>query len=138
MASVFTKIIDGEIPGAFVWEDERCVAFLTIAPLRPGHTLVVPREEIDHWIDCPPDLVAHLATVARTIGRAQQRAFSPRRVALVVAGMEVPHTHLHVVPIERESDLHFENADATTTSEALDDAAARLREALASEADQRS
>jgi diadenosine tetraphosphate (Ap4A) HIT family hydrolase len=136
MASVFTKIIEGEIPATFVWDDDRCVAFLTIAPLRPGHTLVVPREEIDHWIDCPPDLVTHLATVAQTIGRAQQRAFSPRRVALVVAGMEVPHTHLHVVPIEQESDLHFEHADHSATSEELEAAAVRLRSALGAESDQ--
>ena len=101
--SIFTRIIDGELPGHFVWRDDECVAFLSIAPLRPGHTLVVPRLEVDHWLDLPPELAAHLMTVAQRIGRAQQAALNPTRVGLIIAGMEVPHTHLHVIPIDRES-----------------------------------
>ncbi len=130
MATLFTRIIEGELPGRFVWRDERCVAFLSIAPLRPGHTLVVPIEEVDHWIDLEPDLAAHLMTVAHRIGRAQQEAFAPARVGLIVAGMEVPHTHLHVVPITREADLHFEHADTSASAEDLDAAADRLRAVL--------
>ncbi len=130
MASVFTKIIDGELPGRFVWQDERCVAFLSIAPLRPGHTLVVPREEIDHWIDLPPELAAHLMLIAQKIGVAQQQAFSPARVGLMIAGMEVPHTHLHVVPIGSEADLRFERADTSPADEVMDDAQQRITEAL--------
>ena len=132
MPTLFTRIIGGELPGRFVWRDERCVAFLSIAPLRPGHTLVVPIEEVDHWIDLEPDLAAHLLTVAHRIGRAQQAAFAPARVGLIIAGMEVPHTHLHIVPITREADLHFENADTGASAESLDDAADRLRTALGS------
>ena len=108
MPSLFTRIIDGELPGRFVWRDDRCVAFLSIAPLRTGHTLVVPIAEVDHWIDLDPDLAAHLMVVAQAIGRAQLAAFTPARVGLIIAGMEVPHTHLHVVPIGREADLHFD------------------------------
>ena len=130
MATVFSRIIEGELPGRFVWRDERCVAFLSINPLRPGHTLVVPIEEIDHWIDCPPDLAAHLFEVARTIGRAQQAAFDPVRIGLIIAGMEVPHAHLHVLPIDRESDLHFSNADPSPAPEALDAAADAIKAAL--------
>ncbi len=130
MASLFTRIIAGEIPGRFVWRDDRCVAFSTIAPLRPGHTLVVPIEEVDHWLDLAPDLAGHLMQVAQTVGRAQQRAFSASRVGLIIAGLEVPHTHLHVVPIRSEADLDFANADGDPDSAALDEAAETLREAL--------
>lgn len=131
MTTLFTRIIDGELPGRFVHADERCVAFLTIAPLQPGHTLVVPRDEVDHWIDLDPDVAAHLMRVAQRIGVAQQRAFSPARVGLIIAGMEVPHTHLHVVPIRTEADLDFAHADHGAGPEALDAAADALRHALA-------
>ena len=99
MPSIFTKIIDGEIPGVFVWRDPQCVAILSIAPMNPGHTLVVPRREVDHWIDLEPVLARHLFTVARTIGKAQEQAFHPRRIGVMIVGDEVPHAHIHVVPI---------------------------------------
>ena len=130
MTSLFTRSSEGELPGRFVWKDDRCVAFLTIEPLRPGHTLVVPRDEIEHWIDLPPILAAHLNETARRIGAAVQRAFRPAKVGLIIAGLEVPHVHLHVVPISDLGDLDFANADKNATAEALDDAAARLRQAL--------
>ena len=131
MATLFTKIIDGDIPGRFVWSDDRCVVFLTIAPIAPGHALVVPREEVDHWIDLDDDLAAHLMVVAKAVGRAQQAAFGSARVGMIIAGLEVPHTHLHVIPIETEADLSFARADAGASAEALDAAADRLRSALA-------
>ena len=134
MPTIFTRIIEGELPGRFVYRDDRCVAFLSIAPLRPGHTLVVPIEEVDHWIDADPDLNAHLMGVAQRIGVAQQQAFAPTKVALVVAGLEVPHLHLHVVPMQTEADLHFGNADAAPDPAELDDAAERLRAALGPDA----
>lgn len=130
MVSIFSRIIAGELPGRFVWRDEQCVAMLTIAPLRPGHTMVVPVEEIDHWTDCPPDLLAHLIGVAREIGRAQHAAFAPRRVALLVVGDEVPHTHLHVVPMETLADIDLSLAEPAPDPAALDAAAAALRAAL--------
>lgn len=130
MPTVFTRIIDGELPGRFVWRDERCVAFLSINPLKPGHTLVVPRAEIDHWIDLPPEEMAHLARVAREIGAAQMKAFSPTRIGMMIAGLEVPHVHLHVVPIDGVHDLDFGNAEASPDPDALDRAAASLRAAL--------
>ncbi len=130
MTTIFTRIIDGELPGRFVWRDDDCVAFLSIAPLREGHTLVVPRAEIDHWLDLPTPLAEHLMAVAHEIGRAQMDAFAPTRVGLIIAGLEVPHTHLHVVPIEAERDLNFANADIAAPGDALDGAAARLRDAL--------
>ncbi len=132
MATIFTRIIEGELPGRFVYRDDVSVAFLSIAPIRRGHTLVVPVAEVDHWIDLDPGTAAHLMQVAHRIGRAQQRAFSPARIGMIIAGMEVPHTHLHVIPIDRESDLHFENADPDASAEDLDAAADALRSALSS------
>jgi histidine triad (HIT) family protein len=130
MSSLFTRIIEGEIPGTFVWKDDLCVAFMTIAPLRPGHTLVVPIEETDHWIDLPPRLRGHLFDVAAEIGAAIQEAFDPAKVGLMIAGLEVPHAHLHLVPIDRVHDLDFSNADGSARREDIEAAAARIRDAL--------
>jgi histidine triad (HIT) family protein len=130
MPTIFSKIINGELPGRFVHQDDLCVAFLTIAPICPGHTLVVPRVEIDHWTDLDDETIARLTVVAKRIGLAQKEAFDAERVALIIAGLEVPHTHLHVLPIRSESDIDFSKADAGASAEALDDAADRLRVAL--------
>lgn len=131
MPSVFTRIFNKELPARFVHEDDRCGAFLSIAPLRPGHTLVVPKVEVDHWLDLEAGLVAHLMTVAQQVGRAQMLAFAPTRVGMMIAGLEVPHVHIHVVPIEGVHDLDFANADHRASAGALDDAAERIRQALA-------
>lgn len=131
MTTLFTKIIEGEIPGRFVWRDERCVAFLTIAPIAAGHALVVPRAEVDHWIDLDDDTAAHLMVVAKAIGNAQQAAFSPGRIGVIIAGLEVPHTHVHVIPIDSEADLDFRRADGGASASSLDAAADALRSALA-------
>jgi histidine triad (HIT) family protein len=130
MASIFSRIIAGELPGRFVWRDDRAVAFLSINPLQPGHTLVVPVEETDHWIDLDAELLTHLTTVAQHVGRALDRAFAPEKVGLMLAGLEVPHVHLHVVPIRGVHDLDFANAEASPDPAALDDAAERIRAAL--------
>jgi histidine triad (HIT) family protein len=130
VATIFTRIIEGELPGRFVWRDERCVAFLTINPLRPGHTLVVPRAEVDHWLDLDPEIAAHLMTVAQQIGKALQRGFGRARVGLIIAGLEVPHTHLHVVPFDQMADLDFRRADPSPDPAALDRAADLIRAAL--------
>lgn len=130
MATLFTRIINGELPGRFVWRDERCVAFLSIHPLRPGHTLVVSRDEVDHWIDLSPDLAAHLMQVAHAIAKALQHGFHPTRVGLMIAGLEVPHVHLHVVPINGVHDLDFANQDLNARPADLDRAADTLRASL--------
>src|SRR5688500_1881086 len=130
MASIFSKIIAGELPGRFVWSDDRCVAFLTINPLTTGHTLVVPREEVEHWVDVDPDLWAHLAAVSQTIGQALQTAYRPEKVGMMLAGLEVPHVHVHLAPIHSLSDLNFANADPNPDPAALDEAAETIRSAL--------
>lgn len=135
MATIFTKIIEGEIPGRIVWRDDRVVAFLTIEPLNPGHILVVPIEEIDHWLDLEPELLDHLMAVAQTIGRAIDRAFAPEKVGLMIAGLEVPHAHVHVVPMHGVRDLDFAGADRSPTPESLDDAQDRILAALAASGD---
>jgi histidine triad (HIT) family protein len=131
MPTLFTRIIEGELPGKFVWRDDRCVAFLSIAPLRRGHALIVPIAEVDKWTDLDPELAAHLMIVAQRVAKAQEAAFSPVRVGLIIAGLEVPHCHLHAVPIDHESDLHFANANSNVSDEELESAAAALRDALA-------
>lgn len=130
MATLFTRIIDGELPGRFVWRDDRCVAFLSINPLQPGHTLVVPVAEVDHWIDLDDELIAHLTIVAKRIAEAQQTIWSPAKVGMMIAGLEVPHVHLHVVPIRGVHDLDFANAQRDPDPAALDHAADALRSAL--------
>jgi len=127
MASVFTLIINGDLPGRFVWKDDDCVAFLSINPLAPGHTLVVPRLEIDHWLDLEPDLLSHLFGVSQTIGAALQAGFQPVKVGMMVAGLEVPHVHIHLVPIRGIHDLDFANADPNPDPAALDAATATIR-----------
>jgi diadenosine tetraphosphate (Ap4A) HIT family hydrolase len=128
--TIFTRIIDGELPGRFVWRDADVVAFLTIEPFSPGHTLVVPRAEIDHWIDMPPALNARVFDVSRVIGQAIQRAFNPRRVGLLIAGEEVPHAHVHVIGFDNVGQLSFAAANRNADPAALDDAADRITRAL--------
>ena len=130
MSTLFTKIINGDLPGRFVWSDESCVAFLSINPLGPGHTLVVPREEVDQWVDADPALLGHLTGVAHAVGDAVRRIWSPPRVGLLVAGFEVPHMHVHVFPAWDMAAFDFANAAASVDAAEQDGHAQRLRETL--------
>src|SRR4051794_21945607 len=123
MPTVFTRIIDGDIPGTFVWRDDRCVVFMSINPLARGHALVVPIDEIDHWVDGDPALLAHLFEVTRVIGVAQQAAFRPDRIGVIIAGYEVPHMHIHVIPTKSMAQLSFANAAASVDRDDLGAAA---------------
>jgi diadenosine tetraphosphate (Ap4A) HIT family hydrolase len=127
LATIFTQIIEGGVPARFVWKDKLCVAFLSINPIRSGHVLVVPREEVDHWLDVDDDMMAHLMNVSRSIGRAIQNRFQPTRVGLIIAGLDVPHLHLHVLPIDVIEDLDFENAAQDPDPAELDRAADTIR-----------
>jgi diadenosine tetraphosphate (Ap4A) HIT family hydrolase len=129
MPTLFTRIINQELPGKFVYTDEVAVAFLSINPITPGHTLVVPRLEVDQWTDAPDDLLAHLTAVAKSIGNAAKTAFDAPRAGLIIAGLEVPHLHIHVMPVWSLGDFDFAKAGPATAEE-LDDAAAKLRAAL--------
>jgi diadenosine tetraphosphate (Ap4A) HIT family hydrolase len=130
MATVFTRIIAGELPGTFVWRDERCVVFMSINPIATGHALVVPIDEVDHWVEAPADLVAHLFEVTRVIGLAQRDAFECERVGVIIAGYEVPHTHIHVIPTNSMADVSFANAAPSVDPDELENAAAAIRAAL--------
>src|SRR5690606_33105808 len=107
MASIFTMIMDGKIPGHFVWRDEHCIAIMTIQPIRDGHVLVIPRVEIDQWSDLPVDLASHLMQVSHKIANTMKKIFPAKRVGLMIAGLEVPHTHIHLVPMDSMDDLSF-------------------------------
>ncbi len=128
--TIFSAIIDGDLPGRFVWRDEVAVAFLTTAPVTDGHALVVPRVEVDQFTDAPDDLLAHLVAVAAAVGRAQRAAWSAPRAALVVAGFEVPHLHVHVLPAWGPGDVGLHRARPGVPAADLDAAADRLRAAL--------
>lgn len=131
MATVFTKIINGEIPGRFVYEDDEIVAFLTIEPMTQGHTLVVPRAEIDNWQDVDGPVFARIMAVAQLIGKAVCRAFNTERSGVIIAGLEVPHLHVHVFPTRRLSDFGFANVDRNPSPRSLDEAQAKIKAALA-------
>ena len=126
MSTVFTMIINGDIPGTFVHRDDQCVAFMSINPMTVGHTLVVPIEEIDHWIDASPELSAHLFEVSHRIAKAQERAFECEKVGMIIAGYEVPHAHIHLVPTNDMAELSFANAAAHVERDDLESYAARI------------
>ena len=105
--SIFTKIINGEIPSFKIAENEKFYAFLDISPLRPGHTLVVPKQEIDRFFDLSEELLSELLVFARPIARSIEKSFQCNRCGIAVIGLEVPHAHLHLVPINSADDLNF-------------------------------
>ncbi len=130
MSTIFTRIIDGEIPARFVYKDNTCVAFLDVRPLARGHCLVVPRNEVDQWTDLTAGEAAHLTEVAHAIGNAQMRLLAPRRIGLMIAGFEVPHVHVHVVPLDSMANLDFTQADSSPDPQDLDWLRARIAEEL--------
>lgn len=126
MASIFTKIIRGQLPARFVWSDDHVVAFLSKSPYNAGHTLVVPREEVDHWIDLEPELLQRVMAVAQEVGKAIQHAFQPTKVGMLIGGLEVLHVHLHLSPVNSVHDFDFDRQ----TPKELNEAAAKIRSAL--------
>ncbi len=132
MASIFTRIINGEIPGRFVWSDDVCIAMIDIRPLHRGHVLVIPRAEVDHWVDLDDAVATHLMATAKIIGEAQRSVIECERIGLMIAGFEVPHTHVHVVPMSTMRDLDFANAETSPRADDLDAVANELRGALRS------
>ena len=131
MASVFTQIINGDLPGRFVYEDDEIVAFLTIQPMTQGHTLVVPRAEIDQWQDVEPPVFGRVMQVSQLIGKAACKAFGAERAGMIIAGLEVPHLHVHVFPAYNLTDFGFANVDRNPSPESLDEAQSRIKAALA-------
>ena len=130
MSTVFSKIIAGELPGRFVWKDPEVVAFLTIAPVAAGHTLIVPRAEVDRWTDLEPSLLARLNEVAQAVGKAVVEGFGAARAGYLIAGFEVPHTHIHVFPANDMSGFDLSLANPDAPAEESDAAADTLRRSL--------
>src|ERR1700710_1465434 len=124
MPTVITRILNRELPGRFVYEHEACAAFLTIAPVTPGHTLVVTRREVDDWLDLEPHEVNALWLACAKVGRAIDKVYRPGKVAAMLIGLEVPHVHVHLIPINSESQLDFSKADGNADPATLDEIAA--------------
>ncbi|MBV7295879.1 HIT family protein [Corynebacterium sp. TAE3-ERU12] len=138
MATVFTKIIEGELPGRFVYRDDTVAAFLTIEPIAYGHVLVVPVQEVDRWTDAPPQLWARMNEVAQMIGRAVIDAFDAPRAGYLIAGFEVPHAHIHIFPAHDMSGYDLSNVLRNPDEAKMDAAAEALRAELGTGADGRS
>lgn len=117
MASLFTRMIAGEIPCHKILEDEKYLAFLDIRPINPGHTLVIPKKEIDYIFDVEDNLLAGLMVFAKKVAKAIRKTVPCKRVGVMVAGIEVPHTHIHLIPINGIPDLNFANAKAASQEE---------------------
>lgn len=129
MPSIFTRIINGEIPCHKLAENDRFIAFLDIRPIHAGHALVIPKQEIDYLFDLPDDLLGDLMKFAKPIAKAIQRVVPCERVGVIVAGLEVPHAHVHLVPFESIGQLTFANAKAADHKD-LAELAAKIRALL--------
>ena len=126
MATIFTKIIDGEIPCHKVAENHSHIAFLDINPIAEGHTLVVPKKEIDYFFDLPDDLYRQTMDFSRKIARAIDRALEPLRTGIIVQGLEVPHAHLHLVPLYKTHQVMALGHNVDVSEERMKELASRI------------
>lgn len=129
MASIFTRILAGELPGHFVWKDAQCFAILTIQPIREGHLLVIPNDEVNHWDDVPAATAAHLMQVSQRIAKGIKAVIPCKRIGMTVIGLEVPHTHIHLMPIDNMGDMDF-SMQRPESADVLAATAAKIRTAL--------
>ena len=130
MASIFTRIINGEIPCYKIAEDEKCFAFLDISPLAPGHTLVVPKKETDYIFDIADDEHQHLWNFAKYVSRGVEKAIPCKRIGIAVIGLEVPHAHIHLIPLNRVSDMNFANPKLKIADDEMKRISESIRQAL--------
>ncbi|MGK7396133.1 MAG: HIT family protein [Candidatus Cyclobacteriaceae bacterium M3_2C_046] len=119
MASIFSKIINREIAGHIVAEDEHCIAFLDINPLAEGHTLVVPRQEVDYYFDLPDNDFQELNLFAKKVAKAIEKVISCERIGVAVVGLEIPHTHIHLIPLNSMEDINFNKPKLKLSQEQL-------------------
>ena len=127
MATIFSRIAAGEIPSHKVAEDEEFYAFLDINPVAVGHTLVIPKAEVDYIFDIDDAKLGRMMAFAKRVARAQEAAIPCKRVGLAVMGLEVPHAHIHLIPITKESDMYFGGAKLSLTQDELAEIVARIR-----------
>jgi histidine triad (HIT) family protein len=130
MASIFSKIISGEIPCHIVAENETCFAFLDIAPLAVGHTLVVPKREVDKYFDLSDEEIAQINIFSKTVSAAIEKVVPCKRIGVAVIGLEVPHAHIHLIPLNSVEDINFERTKLELSQELLSDTARQIREVL--------
>jgi histidine triad (HIT) family protein len=127
MSSIFTKIVNGEIPCHKIAENEHCLAFLDIFPLVKGHTLVIPKKEIDYYFDLDDELITEINLFAKQVSRAIEKVIPCERIGMTIIGLEVPHAHIHLIPINRISDMSFERSKLQLTQEELSGIAEQIR-----------
>lgn len=127
MATIFTKIVNGEIPCYKIVEDERCFAFLDINPLQKGHTLVIPKKEVDYIFDLEDEDLVAMQLFAKKVAKAIRKTFSCKKVAQVVLGMEVPHAHIHLIPMNNEKEVNFFGEKKSLTKEEFEQIAEKIR-----------
>jgi len=130
MPSIFSKIIAGQIPCYKVAENEHCIAFLDINPLKEGHTLVVPKKEVDDLFDLDDATYEHLLSFSKKVAIAVKKAVSCKRVSVAVLGFEVPHAHIHLIPIDHESEASFKNPKIKFSKEEFERTAAKIAQSL--------
>ncbi len=131
MASIFSKIISGEIPSYKITEDENFYAFLDIHPLARGHTLVVPKKEVDYLFDLDDETLAGMSIFSKRVALAIENAIPCARIGMVVLGLEVPHAHIHLIPINSEADISFSRPKLELTQEEFEEIARKIRKGLA-------
>lgn len=129
MATIFSRIVAGEIPSHKVAEDEEFFAFLDINPVAKGHTLVIPKQEVDYIFDVEDALLGRMMAFAKRVARAQEAAIPCKRIGMAVMGLEVPHAHIHLIPITKESDMYFGGEKMTISQAELAEVAALIRKA---------
>lgn len=130
MTSVFTKIINGELPARFVYKDDKVVSFLTINPVTPGHLLIVPIKEVDHWVDLDMKTIDHIMKVAQKLSAVLMKCFDSERIGLEIAGFEVAHAHIHLIPANSNLDMDLSRGDPTPSHEFMDAIQAKIIAAL--------
>ncbi|MDR1674875.1 MAG: HIT family protein [Tannerella sp.] len=128
--TIFSKIVAGEIPSYKIAEDEKHFAFLDINPLTEAHTLVIPKKEVDYIFDLSPDELAGLTVFAQKVAKAIAQTIVCKRVAMIVLGLEVPHVHIHLIPINSEKDADFRKTKLKLSKEEFEDIAKRIREEM--------
>jgi histidine triad (HIT) family protein len=129
MATIFTRIIQGEIPCHKIAENDKFIAFLDITPVAKGHTLVVPKQEVDYFFDLENDLLAEINVFAKEVAVKLQRAIPCRRIGVAIIGLEVPHAHVHLIPLNTMADINFSAERLKFTQEELAAIAASVRDA---------
>ncbi|PLX17864.1 MAG: HIT family protein [Salinivirgaceae bacterium] len=130
MDTIFTKIVKGEIPSYKVYEDEKYYAFLDISPLKKGHTLVIPKSQVDYIFDLDDQELSGLHIVSKKVAKAIKEVFPCEKVGVVVLGLEVPHAHIHLIPLENEQDINFANPKLKLNPEEMKSIADKISERI--------